>query len=175
MNWNNPKNDFLDSYEKYSDAIFRHCYFRMNNRERAKELMQDAFMKTWEYISKGNIIENIRAFLYRTANNLIIDDARKKKEASLEELNEKGFQPSYDKQDEIKVHIEYTKIMSVINKLPSNHRDLIIMRYVDELSPKEIAHVVQESENAVSVRLNRSIKKLRDLIKYNNSPHNEIE
>ncbi len=132
-------------------------------------------MKTWEYISKGNIIENIRAFLYRTANNLIIDDARKKKEASLEELNEKGFQPSYDKQDEIKVHIEYTKIMSVINKLPSNHRDLIIMRYVDELSPKEIAHVVQESENAVSVRLNRSIKKLRDLIKYNNSPHNEIE
>ena len=76
------------------DAIFRHCYFRVFDRERARDLVQETFLKTWEYLTRGHDIENIRAFLYRVATNLIIDDSRRKKEISLEQLSESGFDPA---------------------------------------------------------------------------------
>ena len=74
---------FDHAYADYADAIFRHCAFRLMNRERGKELMQETFLRIWIELGKGVEVLNMRAFLYRIANNLIIDDVRKKKEMSL--------------------------------------------------------------------------------------------
>ena len=74
---------FTKAYDELSDAIFRHCWFRIGDRERAKDLMQETFTKSWQYISRGEKVDNLKAFLYRVANNLIIDEYRKKKELSL--------------------------------------------------------------------------------------------
>ena len=63
---------FLNAYDAYADAIYRHCFFRVFSKERAEELAQETFMKTWEYVARGNVIENYKAFLYRVTNNLII-------------------------------------------------------------------------------------------------------
>ena len=85
--------EFSSAYESFSDALFRHCYFRLYDREKSKDIVQEAFIKTWEYSLKGQEIENTRAFLYKVLNNLIIDEIRKKKALSLEILLEEGFQP----------------------------------------------------------------------------------
>ena len=83
---------FLKAYDEFADPIFRHCYFRVFNRERAKDLMQETFTKTWEYLNQSPItnhesrITNMRAFLYRVANNLIIDNSRQKDERSLYQI-----------------------------------------------------------------------------------------
>src|SRR3989344_9327840 len=86
---------FAEAYEQYANEIFRHCYYRAHDRERALELMQETFMRTWEYIAAGHDIDNVRAFLYRSASNLVINDARRKKlrkEESLEQMQEEtGF------------------------------------------------------------------------------------
>ena len=79
---------FLKAYDEYSDAIFRHCYFRVSDREKAKDLTQDTFTKTWEYVLKNGEVTDLRAFLYKVANNLIIDTYRKKKEDSLDDMME---------------------------------------------------------------------------------------
>src|SRR5690349_19793406 len=62
-------NQFLQAYDEFADPIFRHCYFRVFRRDRAKELVQETFLRAWEYQLQGKPIENIRAFLYRIANN----------------------------------------------------------------------------------------------------------
>ena len=62
--------DFADAYDAYADAIFRHCAFRCFNRERARELMQETFIKAWDFLVSGKDIDNVQAFLYKTANNL---------------------------------------------------------------------------------------------------------
>ena len=77
---------FSDAYEEYKDAIFRHCYFHTFDREQAKDAMQETFIKTWQYLESGHKIDNLRAFLYKVATNLIINAARKKKSVSLEGL-----------------------------------------------------------------------------------------
>ncbi len=160
------ENDFLKIYEDFSDAIFRHCYFRVSNRELAKDLTQEVFMKIWEYSMNGGEIENPKAFLYKIANNLIIDNYRKnKKELSLEELKESGQMindPVY--RDSFQSRIEAKDMLKILDKLDSSDKDIVVMRYIDELTPKEIGEILDLSENAVSVRIHRVIKKVRILL-----------
>jgi DNA-directed RNA polymerase specialized sigma24 family protein len=84
---------FLDAYQMHSDAIFRFVSFKIDNREKALDITQDTFMKTWMHISKNGEIQNIRAFLYKVAGNLVIDEYRRRGRKdygtdSLEEITE---------------------------------------------------------------------------------------
>ena len=143
--------------------MFRHCFFRIFDRETSKDLVQEASMKTWEYISAGNEIGNLRAFLYKTLNNQIVDWVRKKKSVSLEELEEKGFNLSFDDKSRMEKKIEFKEILKLVSKIEPNYREIILMRFVDELSIEEIAEITGETKNNVSVLIHRGIKKIRDL------------
>lgn len=70
---------FLDSYREHTDALFRYCYFKTLNRDEAKDMLQETFVKTWEYIRNGGEVINMKAFLYRTAHNIVVDHYRKRK------------------------------------------------------------------------------------------------
>jgi RNA polymerase sigma-70 factor (ECF subfamily) len=153
------------AYDSYADAIFRHCYFRLLKRELAKELMQETFIKAMDYVKKGQEIENMRALLYKIANNLIIDDVRKRKETSLDALHDVGFDPAGADEESVRKHLEEQRVMSTLAKLPSEDRELVVMRFVDELKPREIAEQLKLSPNVVSVRLHRAMKDLKDLLK----------
>ena len=158
---------FVKAYDELSDAIFRHCYFRIGDRERAKDLMQDTFTKSWQYIVGGASVNNMKAFLYRVANNLIIDEYRKKKELSLDNLQEQGFDPGFDDRSKNENRIDAQFVISTINQLDEKYREVVLMRYVDELSPKEIAGIIGESENNVSVRIHRGINQLKGILEDN--------
>ncbi|MDO8600761.1 MAG: RNA polymerase sigma factor [bacterium] len=153
---------FIKAYDDFSDAIFRHCYFRVGNRELARDLMQETFTRTWTHISAEKPLQNIRAFLYRVATNLIIDESRKKKTSSLDGLREQGFDPGEDTREKLTASVDAKIVLRVLETLSPEYRAVVTMRYVDDFSPKEIAEVLGESENAVSVRLHRAIQKLRE-------------
>ena len=57
--------EFEHVYDEYADRIFRHCFFRVFRRERAQEIMQDTFLRTWQVNVRGEEIRNIRALLYK--------------------------------------------------------------------------------------------------------------
>ena len=156
---------FFDAYEAYADAIFRHCYFRVSDRELARDIMQESFMRTWEYMASGKDPENIRAFLYRVASNLIIDHYRKKKAYSLDALSENhGFDPSSDETDRIIDASDAKRALMHLPRLPEPYRTVFVMRYVDGFTPREIAETTGEHENTISVRIHRAAKKLRSYI-----------
>src|SRR3989344_3747748 len=92
------KKTILDAYEGLGDALYRHCFFRVFNKSRAEELVQETFLRAWQYINEVKDVEHMRAFLYRIANNLIIDNYRKKKEESLDVLlaESHAYEPSGD-------------------------------------------------------------------------------
>ena len=164
-----PKDEFLEAYNKLSDPIFRHCYFRISNRERAKELMQEVFIKAWEYILNNNSsIKNMKALIYKIANNLIIDEYRKKKELSLDGLMAEGFEPGFDEIENTETAIDAKLVISTIYQLDEKYREAVLMRYIDELSPKEIAEITGDSENNISVRIHRGLQQLRDILNKNN-------
>ncbi len=155
---------FTNLYREYGDVIFRHCYFRVSNRERAKELSQDVFIKAWQRLAEGEDIGNMRAFLYKVANNVIIDEWRKKKSLSLDQLQDKGFDPGSDPSSLLDVGMEGRDLIKYLDRMGQPCRDLLVMRFIDDLGPKEIAEIREETQNIVSVSINRCLKKVRLLI-----------
>lgn len=126
--------------------------------------MQEAFTRTWDYTRSGRQIDNLRAFLYRVLNNLIIDESRKKKSLSLEQLSEQGFDPGEDTRGHLADHLEVREVLKTLKGLSEQERQIIIMRHVDGFGPKEIAEALGTRENVVSVRLHRAVKQLRKIL-----------
>ncbi|HLC76316.1 MAG TPA: RNA polymerase sigma factor [Candidatus Peribacterales bacterium] len=155
----------MRAYDLYADAIFRHCYFRVFSRERAKELMQETFLRTWTSMVKGEEIRHMRGYLYRIANNLIIDEARRKKEQSLDALEEQGFDPPDETQENVGAkNVDGEIILTLLHKLEEPYREVVTLRYIDGFRPMEIANILGVSANVVSVRLHRGIAMLQELL-----------
>ena len=153
---------YMDAYNRYADALFRYCIVRVRNRDVAKDLVQETFLKAWTYITQDKDIENIQALLYRIAHNAIIDFSRKKRSISLEWLHEFA---QYDPVDTTTQHphdaVLQSEALVAIEKLDEKYRDPIILRYIEDKSIGEIASLLGESENTISVRIHRGLHKLK--------------
>ena len=159
--------EFEKAYDLYADAIFRHCFLRVSDRELAKDLMQEAFMKTWEYLASGHDIQDIRPFLYRTAHNCVIDHVRKQKKRrtdSLESLQEEWFDVAGENGKDWATILDAKAVVEIFQKVREPYRTVLVLRYVDEMQPSEIAEMLHISANAVSVRITRGLEKLRMLL-----------
>ncbi len=153
---------FLSAYDTHADALFRFAFFGVHDRELAKDLVADTFAKVWEYLGKGNTVENIRALCYRTLRNLIIDHFRKHKTLSLDALTEEGFDPrGEDGKVVAERNEEYRELHRAIADLPQSFREVVILRYVEGYTPKEIAENLGISQSLVSVRLFRGQQLLK--------------
>lgn len=159
---------FLDTYQTYSDAIFRFIFFKIDNRERALDLTQEAFMKAWLEMSKDGGVQNMRAFLYKVASNLVIDEYRRRGRSgneSLDDMREDGFEPKTENEIESLINkIDGEKIMEKIKDLPQIYSEVIFLKYTEELSISEMSENLGVSENVISVRINRGLKKLKQLV-----------
>lgn len=165
------ENRFLKAFEDYSDALFRHASIRISDREKAVDIVHDTFTKVWSYGRDGKQIDSYRSFLYKVLNNLIIDEYRKKKEASLDSLlamegvDEGSFpELSESTTEALAATIDGQKAFELLTDLPDVYREVLIFRFVDELGPKEISELIEETENVVSVRIHRGLKMLRTKI-----------
>lgn len=156
---------FLKAYNAHADVLFRHCYFRVYNRELAKDLVQETFFRTWTYLTKGKEIKNIRAFLYKILHNVIVDHIRKKKSLSLDQLTEEGFSLKDKSSPDLEQRIVAKEIVQKLECLDEPYRSAVQLKIIDELSIEEISDILGVSRNTASVRIHRGINKLRKLIK----------
>ncbi|KND48371.1 MAG: RNA polymerase sigma factor [Parcubacteria bacterium C7867-002] len=162
---------FNTIYAEQSDAIFRFCLVRVSDRDQALDLTQETFTRFWQSLVQGKEMTHTRAFLFTIANHLIIDWYRKKKPVSLEGLagpeDEEGYEPV---QENAKMNIEMEAegryVLDAIQKMGPSYRQSVYLRYVEGLSPPEIASILNLSTNAVSVRINRGLEELRKLVGY---------
>lgn len=153
--------EFLAAYEAHADALFRHCLLRVRDRDAARDIVQETFSRTWVYLSEGKTVEHIRAFLYRVANNLIVDGSRKKKSSSLDAMMEDdGFEVRDESLTDPSEKQSIREALAALKELDEIYRTAITMRYLDELTPKEIAAALGVTENVVSVRIHRGVEKL---------------
>jgi len=155
------KEAFAEAFTLYKDAIFRHCYFKVFDREWALELTQECFLKTWEYMGKGNTIENIRAFLYKTATNHCLNALQKKRETSLDALQEQGFDPGMNDPALNRDYMAEEEALALLQKLNEPYRTAVTLRYIEGLSVAEIADITGEEANTVSAHISLGIKFLR--------------
>lgn len=162
---------FLKAFDEYADMLFRHASFRIADRDRAIDLVHDSYTKVWTYIRRGHEIDAFKPFLYKVLNNLIIDEYRKKREASLDQIleaegmDEGSFEELHDGSiEEITFSLDAKKAATHIVDLSPRYCEVLTLRFIDGLGPKEISELVEVSENVISVRIHRGLKLLREII-----------
>ncbi len=120
-------------------------------------------MKTWSYLIKGGKIDTMKAFLYHILNDLIVDEYRKHKTISFDVLLEKGFEPKNDHSKRLFNLLDGKAAILLIQRLPEKYQKVMRMKYVQELSLKEMSLITGQTKNALAVQLHRGLEKLKML------------
>lgn len=161
----NQHTEYLENYDAYSDELFGYVLIRVRNRDVALDIVQETFLRTWEYLQRSSI-DNIRAFLYRVAYNLIVDGSRRKRatysvdELILEGIELRGETDQFSLRDQVDSQLA----VELLDKLPENYREILTLRFVQDLEIHEIATLLGERPNSISVKVHRGIQKLRDIL-----------
>jgi RNA polymerase sigma-70 factor (ECF subfamily) len=153
-------------YDHYQSMIYRFVVVKVGSREEAEDITHHVFLSAWQkieaYKDRGYPFSS---WLYQIARNLVIDHYRaKKNDISLEKIDpESSIFPSVAHFDlSLKLRVE--KVHVAIKELKPDYQDVIIMRFVEDLSLKETAAILKKSEGAIKLIQHRAIKELKSKI-----------
>ena len=144
----------MDIEEQY-DKLLRYCYMKLHNRTLAEDITQESFIRFLESRNYQNVGKGM-AYLYTIAGNLCIDYYRKKKEESLENIQE--IPETESSENNI---VEHITIESALDNLPFEEREAIVLRFMAELPIEEIGQILGLSRFSVHRRIASATKKLR--------------
>ncbi|HPO68638.1 MAG TPA: sigma-70 family RNA polymerase sigma factor [Candidatus Pacearchaeota archaeon] len=165
----NLKKEFSKIYDKYINQIYRFVFLKVNSKEIAEDITSETFLKVWESY-KNNKIENVSAFLYQVARNLLTDYYRQKSRTQFLPLDSVSIiDPSNNLKEESQDKSDIETIKSALFRLENeNYQNIIIWHYLNDLSIKEISKINNQSEGAVRVMLSRALKELKEIIENDN-------
>ena len=158
---------FKEIYHILADRIYRFIFFRVPNEDQAQDLLQETFFRLWNYAANGeNEIRSLQGLTYKIAKNLIADYYKNEvPEIDLEEVSYKIEDKSKDMARDVDIKINVKKINQKLNQLKkTEYKEIIELRYLDELSHKEIAQILDKTESAVRTMLHRALKSLKEII-----------
>lgn len=158
------KDAFGQIYKLYYRKIYRWCRINLASAPAAEDIAQETFLKAWHALPSFSYGagSSIQAFLFKIARNNLIDLSRKKKELALDEAFEIESENDIEEELDRKNNIE--TVQKALSKLNEENRHMVILRFFEEMSNKEIAEVVGSNEGTVRVRLHRILKKLKEII-----------
>lgn len=150
-------------YDLYFGKIYRYVYFKLPKGGVADEITADVFLRGWEYATSSKV-DHPSALFYKIARNLIADFYRKRKaDLSLEEVGDQASEEVLV--DRVSIKLESDDLIAKIKLLKDEYREVIIMRFLDEMSVKEIAGALEKTPNNVRVTLHRAKGALKKLTK----------
>lgn len=163
------KDVFTIVYDENVADIYRFVYYKIGSIEEAKDLTSVVFLKTWNHI-QNNTLENaktLRALLYKVARNVIIDHYRDKsnKIVSLDdERNPIDIAADNEEESRLDDAQDLKLIRLKLPLLKEEYREIIIMRFINDLTLEEIADITKKSRGNIRVIIHRALTALRELI-----------
>lgn len=137
---------FWELYEKYADPIYKFIYLKTYDKELSEDLSSQTFFKALDKINsfKNDDDSNFKAWIYRIAYNLVIDNYSWKKETiQMDELLEFGYDENFWQNLDNKEKLR--EVFAYFDTLKEKHKQILIMRLWDDLSYKEISELTGES------------------------------
>ena len=161
---------FDELLSRYQDKLFNYIYFVVHNQELAEDIFQETFVKAIVTIQQGRYTADgkFSAWITRIAHNLVIDSFRQERNENTVS-NEEGEIDLFNNAELCDDNIEMqmvndqtlNDVRRLVDALPDNQREVVYMRYYQDLSFKEIADITGVSINTALGRMRYAILNMR--------------
>ncbi|MBN1666246.1 MAG: sigma-70 family RNA polymerase sigma factor [Anaerolineales bacterium] len=151
-------------YDRYAAELYRFLYAHCHNQLDAEDMNAEVFLRAWDdlprYRERGHPFS---AYLYRIARNLLVDYYRRSgrqvewAQVSPETL---AVQPNPD--HHLEAERQSQRLLQAMQALKPDYRSVLILRFINQLSPAEAARVMERSQGALRVLQHRALKALRE-------------
>jgi RNA polymerase sigma-70 factor (ECF subfamily) len=155
---------FGQLYEQYVDKIYNYVYYRTGNHHDAEDLTAKTFYQALRhvhrYVNRGLPFS---AWLYRIAHNLVANwhrDRGRRQIIALDEIALVSGRPHPE--DTLELEDDQRKLMRLIRHMPDDRQQLVILKFVEQMSNKEIAQIMGRSEGAIKSLYHRTLLALRE-------------
>lgn len=147
-------------YTKYADRVFNYFWYRTGHDwALSEDLMQETFLRAFKHLGKfRNRGYSYLTYLLSIAHNLLVDHYRKQKSVPVEDLPTDAV--PYEITAEIVRKSDAEALWRAIQTLPQRNRDALLMHYQSDMPVKDIARVMNTTENSVKLNLSRTRRKL---------------
>jgi len=150
-------------YDRYSDKVYRKCISLLKDEAMAKDATQGIFMKIFINLAKFSGKSKFSTWLYSITYNYCIDYLRRiKKERNLfsDEI-ESVAEPIEEVEDKELLEMKVSRLKKVLDNIPSGDKAILLMKYQEEMSIKEIAEILDKTENAIKMKIKRAKHKAK--------------
>lgn len=154
-------------YTRHLDAIYRYIYYRVGETALAEDLTEDVFVRAWEALPKFKLGKKrpFASWLYRIAHNLVVDTHRKREPDVLPPAKLEAWQSGEEWPEQAVIGQQASAELAwAIQQLGENDQQVIILRFVEGLSHRQVAEITGNSEGASRVAQHRALAKLHDLL-----------
>lgn len=158
--------------EKYEQPLLRYIR-RLTNvtNEDAEDILQETFIKAYQNLNSYNPKMPFSSWIYRIAHNQVISDFRSRKARPhgnsvviSDEQYDSMFQDDTDIEQDIDKAILREHMQTALQKLDAKYRDVLVLKYLEEKSYKEISDILRKPEGTIATLINRAKKKLKKVI-----------
>lgn len=145
-------------YDRYSAKVFQKCLGMTRDRDLAKDLTHDIFLKAFVNLTKFDHRSRFGTWLYSITYNYCLDNLRRSQRQRVQDLDDQvgdGLQAEDAYEAEL-LSLKAERIEVVLGRIDGPDRALLLMKYQDDLSVKEIMELLSLGESAVKMRILRA-------------------
>lgn len=155
---------FAFFYDKYVTNIYRFVLLKVSNKQIAEDLTQDIFLKTWQHLVDKKNVKSFQAFIFRVARNIVVDHYRQTNKQALPlEYMDNAEDDKEDISVDLDTSLDAAKLLQQMQQLKPEYQEVLLLRYVEEMSIDEIAEVIEKDKNNVRVMIHRALNKLKKI------------
>ena len=150
-------------YKRYSTKVFSKCISLLKSESLAQDAMQDIFIKIYLNLAKFSGKSKFSTWVYSITYNYCIDFIRRKKKEKniFSEDIENTAEPIEEVPDKELLEMQVGRLKRVLTEIPTGDKAVLLMKYQDELSIKEIAAMLNKSESAIKMKIKRAKHKAK--------------
>lgn len=152
-------------YNRYATKIYSKCLSLLKDEALAQDATQEIFMKIFTNLSKFGEKAKFSTWVYSITYNYCIDYIRRKKRSKniFSDEMEKAPDIIEEVEDHELMEMEVKQLKKVLEEIPAGDRAILLMKYQDEMSIKEIADVLSKTESAIKMKIKRAKAKAQRL------------
>lgn len=146
-------------YQRYGAKVYAKCLSMLKDEAQAQDATQEIFLKIFTNLSKFKQQSKFSTWVYSITYNYCIDFLRRKKKVGdifSDEMEQTPDVPDDEISDKVLLEIEIQKLKEILDNIPVGDKAVLLMKYQDDMSIKEIAEVLDKTESAVKMKIKRA-------------------